>query len=270
MTTNASRKAVFETNELLEQIILCLPMKTIFGIQRVCRQFRDVIAASPKIQEKMFLRLRNIVPKEAWTLETSIATQAPWAEEARFRKADENTKGRLWRPAVLNPLFELTPIEEHLSSADRINSVTRRTETVEMLLSSSHFGDHPSFLKTFITDPPCYGASAEIVADFLLDPAKEDDVVVGTVSGNNVVIPRALTVGDVVRARTSVDLRWDESGLGDASYTDAQLEEVIGCIAPIDTGINSIPILTLQLWNLVIPTEEEWRAVSSQHVDVTS
>jgi hypothetical protein len=125
-------------------------------------------------------------------------------------------------------------------------------------------------LKTFITDPPCYGASAEIVADFLLDPAKEDDVVVGTVSGNNVVIPRALTVGDVVRARTSVDLRWDESGLGDASYTDAQLEEVIGYIAPIDTGINSIPILTLQLWNLVIPTEEEWRAVSSQHVDVTS
>ena len=56
MTTNAARQAVFGTSELLEQIILYLPMKTIFGIQRVCQKFRNVIATSPEIQTKMFLR----------------------------------------------------------------------------------------------------------------------------------------------------------------------------------------------------------------------
>lgn len=119
MTTDASRKAVFETNELLEHIILCLPMKTIFGIQRVCRQFRDVIAASPKIQEKMFLRLRSDMPEETWVLETSTGAQAPRAEEVRFRKFEGNTKelDRWYDPVALNPLFEPTPSEAHLSSA---------------------------------------------------------------------------------------------------------------------------------------------------------
>jgi hypothetical protein len=88
------------------------------------------------------------------------------------------------------------------------------------------------------------------------------------VSGGDVVIPRALTIGDVVRARNSVGLTWDEPGLVDASYTDAQLEKVIDYTAPIDTGTNSISILTLQLWGIVVPTDEEWRAVSSQHVYV--
>ncbi len=45
MTTNAARQAVFGTSELLEQIILYLPMNKIFNIQRVCRRLKDVIAS---------------------------------------------------------------------------------------------------------------------------------------------------------------------------------------------------------------------------------
>jgi len=110
---------------------------------------------------------------------------------------------------------------------------------------------------------------ASITADFLLDP-KEEDGVCGTVSGDVIVKARPLTIGDVVRARTSVELSWNAPGLGDASYTDAQLEEVIDYTAPIVTGADSSPCLTLQLWGLVIPTDEEWRAVSSQYEKVAS
>lgn len=225
MTTDASRKAVFNTSELLEQVILCLPMKKIFGIQRVSRQFRDVIAASPKIQEKMWLRLRNDFPKEQWVLETSIGTQAPWAEEVRFRKVAVDTEDRSWRPTTLNPLLELISAEQDLPTAEKLYTNHQKTEFIDMNLSQHHFGAHPSFLKTYITDPPCYMVKADIIAGFLLDPRDEDGVC-GTVSGDDVVMPQDLTIGDVVRARTSVELHWDVPGVGDANYSDAQLEEV--------------------------------------------
>ena len=53
---------VFETTELLEHIICFLPMKKIFTMQGVAKQWRDIIATSPSIEEKMFLRLK-IAPK---------------------------------------------------------------------------------------------------------------------------------------------------------------------------------------------------------------
>ncbi|KAK4570249.1 hypothetical protein LTR86_002329 [Recurvomyces mirabilis] len=57
MTTNAPRKAVFDTVELLENILSHLSVKTLFGIQRVCRQFTTILKESSHFQEKMFLQL---------------------------------------------------------------------------------------------------------------------------------------------------------------------------------------------------------------------
>jgi hypothetical protein len=269
MTTDASRKAVFNTSELLEQIILCLPVKNIFGIQRVCKQFRDVIAGSPKIQEKMFLRLRNDVPKEAWVLETSVSTLVPWGEEPYLRKVDVNTGKRHYRPVALNPLLGLMSAEQRLSAADRLYRNEDQTEYAEMFLSRNHFGAHPSFLKTYITDPPCYTAQASITADFLLDPTDED-AFRGTVFGEEVTAKGGLTIGDLILARTSVELFWDTLGLGDAEYGDSQMEEVIDYTAPFVTGNTSGPRVQLQLQEVVIPTDEERRAVSSQHEKAAS
>lgn len=67
MTTDAARKAVLNTTELLEQIILCLPWKKIFVIQRTCQQFRDTIRSSTPIQQRMFLK--PSVEPQVWKLE---------------------------------------------------------------------------------------------------------------------------------------------------------------------------------------------------------
>lgn len=56
MALSASRHAVLETTELLESILVYLPFKELFVIQRVSRRFRDVIASSNQLQTKMFLR----------------------------------------------------------------------------------------------------------------------------------------------------------------------------------------------------------------------
>lgn len=66
MTTDASRQAVFNTAELLEAILLHVPMKQLFTIRRVSQQFRDCISTSVMLREKMFLRHGK--PAEKWTL----------------------------------------------------------------------------------------------------------------------------------------------------------------------------------------------------------
>lgn len=57
MTTDAARKAVFNTSELLENILLHLPIRDTIRARQVSHQFKDAIAASPAIQENIFLRL---------------------------------------------------------------------------------------------------------------------------------------------------------------------------------------------------------------------
>ena len=44
------------TTELLENILLVLPIKTIVILQSVCRQFKEVISTSPTIQQRLWLR----------------------------------------------------------------------------------------------------------------------------------------------------------------------------------------------------------------------
>lgn len=67
-TTAAARNAVFDTAELLEAILVCLPFKELFVVPRVCKSFKQVITSSVHIQQKMFLRSRGV--DERWFLPT--------------------------------------------------------------------------------------------------------------------------------------------------------------------------------------------------------
>ncbi|TKA72678.1 hypothetical protein B0A55_06286 [Friedmanniomyces simplex] len=66
MTTDGPRQAVFNTAELLENILLHMPAKSVIGAQRVCRQFRDVVATSVQLQRKLFLRPAVPAITERW------------------------------------------------------------------------------------------------------------------------------------------------------------------------------------------------------------
>lgn len=68
MTTDAARQAVLQTDELLDAILVNLSMQQLFVIQRVSKRFKAVIAATPAIQEKMFLRPSK-GPAETWTID---------------------------------------------------------------------------------------------------------------------------------------------------------------------------------------------------------
>ena len=57
-STAAAMQAVFQTSELVENILVHLPAKNIFGVQRVSKSFRNAVRNSLPIKEKLFLRLR--------------------------------------------------------------------------------------------------------------------------------------------------------------------------------------------------------------------
>ena len=63
-------RAALDIPEILEDVLRFMPSKNFFGVQRVCSQWKDLIASSPAIQEKLFLRLRNDM-SETWLLTDS-------------------------------------------------------------------------------------------------------------------------------------------------------------------------------------------------------
>lgn len=61
MTTDAARKAVFDTPELLENIVSFLPYTEILTkVQRLSRQWKDVVDSSPIIKNKLWMRVPNV------------------------------------------------------------------------------------------------------------------------------------------------------------------------------------------------------------------
>jgi hypothetical protein len=275
MTTDAARQAVFNTSELLEQIILHLPMKNIFGIQRVCKHFNEVIVTSPEIQIKHLVRLQGDRPKETWVKTTLKGTRNGHQEDVRFRKVEANeVAGRrgFYTPAALNPLLEMMPQDSPFRLAKWWSTSPDWCEAVTMNFSQGHLGSHPSFLKTYITDPPCQKAEAQLVAHYLINPNDDpkEESVRGTVTGDEVTSDQGLTIGDILLAHGDIDVCLHATGLGDAYTTDGQLEDVSQEIAPMVMEDGLSPILTLQLLDAAIPTEEEWRAVSSEHTEASS
>jgi hypothetical protein len=120
MTLDSSRRAVFDTNELLENILSYLPFKELFVLQSVSQQWRGVIASSPGLQERMFLRPHSTTSKDTWILENfvyhapleNIGGYRNYVELAgvpRFRLNDGRKTSRCAPliPLTLNPVFRL-------------------------------------------------------------------------------------------------------------------------------------------------------------------
>lgn len=110
MTVDGPRQAVFKTAELLENILVHLPQKTIFGCQRVSRQFRDVVATSMTIRHKLFLSVSEEEPQR-WAMQSDQTPPFPfWAAgDVRFvapsaPQSDDSGQQATVTLARINPL----------------------------------------------------------------------------------------------------------------------------------------------------------------------
>lgn len=153
MNTNASRQAVLNTKELLEGILAFLLPKQLFANQRVCRQWHDVIASSPALQKKMFLRVDE-VPRQTWGLKIEISgpDQNILSELRRF---DNSLPSQAWTP--------VTPVNLSLHLKIHDDEYEYGPGSTEILKDWVAFGlpcslvigSRASILDTYICNPPC-------------------------------------------------------------------------------------------------------------------
>lgn len=96
----AARNAVFSTTELLENILLHLPMKTLLLAQRTCLNWRDVIKRSKPLQQALFFKPREV--KVFWKLDKKHEKLVKISKEEYSQGPSEE----VFQSAIANPLLE--------------------------------------------------------------------------------------------------------------------------------------------------------------------
>ncbi|KXT05508.1 hypothetical protein AC578_3691 [Pseudocercospora eumusae] len=179
MTTDASRRAVFDTVELLENILVHLTMFEIVRCRRVSSQFRDCINGSTTIAEKLFLKPTKDI--EVWT-RTRHGTQTNFTRStesasAVMSKLPTDLRGvpRSHLSSIsLVILPELCPLltgpcNRRYSSGVSISKRDRTTFSVskstlrifESLINNQTIQSEPA--KMYLSEAPCNAITVDMV-----------------------------------------------------------------------------------------------------------
>lgn len=87
MNTETVRHAALGTTEILENVLSFLPPRTLFVVQRVSFQWMVLIAGSPSLQQKMFLRV-STKPPETWMFNDPKAIDSKTYPLGRWNRMD--------------------------------------------------------------------------------------------------------------------------------------------------------------------------------------
>ena len=267
--------AVFALPELLERILLCLPPRSIFGVQRVASCWYAMVTTSKNIRKRLFLEGSGEA-KQHWIIcegaGPGVADRSRpvphrsgptgWIPSHCYLvKYDESVDPRLVRehmsPARLNPLLRLGRPdgqgdldEMRHSLAQRLNRGGERVHfTHEMPLS-----DKGSWRATFLTDPPCSRVDLDL-----------HWAVGGTSSSESFDLIRkkgGLTLGDIVDSALSYPMHLADEKTGKQigeeepfRYILGDLEAMLGAPATIATATS------ISMHMFAIPSDAEWHSV---------
>ncbi|RMY67170.1 hypothetical protein D0864_11647 [Hortaea werneckii] len=260
MTTDAARRAVFETAELLENVMMQLPPRKIFVIQRVCKQFRDVVATSVKLQQRLFLRADGFEAPE-WRVAAKDHpdfSNSDWRRTCRFVKStdiletDEHV-GAWCKPVRLCPTMEC---EELRSEVGISRAYFEAGQRVTFRSGLDLFGEC-SLTKTYLTQPPTQRAILELDFHMSSDSLRRytGNVDVSTVDG--------LKVADLLHAiRFSESWTIYETATPEERFSTVSLQDFTGddnFFNKIKVAVESVALL---LRDCIVPTEEEWAAMA--------
>ena len=172
---------MLDTTELLECTLGHLPPKQIFGVQRVARLWKDVIARSLGTQEKLFLKLQNR-PAEIWALlecdrHAQFESRKLRLEKIIFEpdiKSVSATDATIFTPVALNPFLQLgeDPVEGPLCDRPICDRADLFTPEVTEFRNGLTFDLDSSLLNTYISDPPCM--RARVALSYFSSPERTD------------------------------------------------------------------------------------------------
>jgi hypothetical protein len=204
MTLDSSRRAVFDTNELLENIVSYLPSSELSVLQIVSKQWRGVISSSPGLQDRMFLRPRSATTKEIWTMEdytrfgpveiiSSYTIYLGRDGVPMFRRLNsgDTRKHGLVIPLTLNPILRLLgivpkhsefaspwilpseftspwnlPPRSGLPDEPAVHRVYVDADWVSICIRPAALSRHCSLRSVYLSDPPCRVAQVKLLVEF--------------------------------------------------------------------------------------------------------
>ncbi|CAK3817847.1 hypothetical protein D0861_04860 [Lecanosticta acicola] len=159
MTTDGPRQAVFATAELLENIMLHLPIRTTYTSQRVCQQFRDIVKSSVMIQQKLFIR-PTLPDDKVWELrrdrDEMIQFVSVPGDPSTLK--EEELRGQ-FRPVRLNPLLRTRyqmPLWMFWFEDEQVEFA------VDRQLNYRSLEDQGLWFCSQLTDPPCRLADIQL------------------------------------------------------------------------------------------------------------
>lgn len=161
MMTPATRRAL-QLPELLEMVIVKLPARQIFVLQRVSHQWRQVIKESKTVQQVLYLRplAQPVKPKELIVMDNPMALAVKYNEELEY-----NSNLRVAVPDCSD--FDLNDVAgdyDLLCATLKPIQTTLRTSLPCCLLEGAD-RDSRSYSEMFITQPPCTTAMLEVLCD---------------------------------------------------------------------------------------------------------
>ncbi|KAK5740695.1 hypothetical protein LTR17_004500 [Elasticomyces elasticus] len=270
MATDAARQAVLTTAELLELILLQLPAQTVFGTQRVCRQFHDCVAASVLLQRKLFLKPPSGI-EETWTLvhapgssnaqpQFSHLTGLPLTAVVRIAptgKLPPNVfRGGLLRQVAtqFGPFWK--PTTDHVETlADRI----RGTEKLSFKVSGVDLLGEASWKKTYLTTSPCKNVAVHL--DWLLatKPVTRGRSDLNIASTGD---PNGFTLGSLLDLLLQVEEkpRWYAIGTESKRHSGLLVDLLQRLEAESGKKV-VVAMLRVEILGVVVPTEEERKTV---------
>lgn len=257
MTTDAARRAVLDTAELLENIMMQLPPRKIFVIQRVCKQFRDIVANSVKLQQRLFLRSDGTEAQE-WRVAVK-RNDYRWPITGRYVKstdileADENA-GEAFKPVRLGHALE------QYSTDETIRTAYFSVEQLLQFRQDFDFFGESSLAKTYLAHPPKQLAILELELCYKSDSKMY-------YSGRvEVSRPDGLKVADLlhaIRCSKFEHIRRRETATHEAKiFRNASLQDVTGDENFLDKTRFYSKMMSIYLPNCIAPTEEEWAAMA--------
>ncbi|GAB1742729.1 hypothetical protein NU219Hw_g8441t1 [Hortaea werneckii] len=263
MTTDAARRAVFETAELLENIFIQLPPRKIFVIQRVCKQFRDIVATSVKLQQRLFLRSDGSEAQE-WRVAAKDNPEFPnsdWLRTYRFVKstyiagADENV-GAAFTPVRLGHALERA---RRKSVPNAAHAFYLTNQWVEFRREFDCFAEL-SLAKTYLTQPPMQQANLHVILSFKSDSHMH-------YSGRiEVSDADGLKIVDLLRAvrssRFSHIWRHRTATQEGKYFNNVSLQDITGDENLIDKHKVNLEYASMELPGCIAPTEQEWAAMA--------
>ncbi|KAM0688809.1 hypothetical protein Q7P36_010884 [Cladosporium allicinum] len=228
MTVAMSRRAALDTTEILEDVLKFLTPQTLFAVQSVSRQWRDLIVRSPSIQKKMFLCCQAKEP-EVWTMkpprpEPEIPVSEMRVLPPKFRRvsAAEVESGD-WKSNYgacgIQPLRTPVALNPWLRRRYNYDICSIEAEVDAALWPTAYSGLHGSLRNAYLTDPPCKECSVRMQFKAYRRGYHVECLnwiyVISTIRSD-----KPLTLGDVMD-RTLASKMWDLCGYMDSSWKTA-------------------------------------------------